>query len=78
MLFHTQMIRAGGFRHTGLPVFYFADICMAYGYGLILSKRIGAQLTAVYGDGDISVVPFLKMVNAQPEDQGQNQNSADK
>ena len=62
----------------GLPVFYFADICMADGYGLILSKRIGAQLTAVYGDGDISVVPFLKMVNAQPEDQGQNQNSADK
>ena len=51
---------------------------MADGYGLILSKRIGAQFIAIYGDGDIAVVPFLKMVNAQPEDQGQNQNSADK
>ena len=66
--FHTEVVRAVGFGHFDLAVFYFAYIGSVYFDHLIFPKGIGAVFLAVYGNSNTSVIPAAGEIHATPEE----------
>ena len=77
-LFHTEVVRAVGFGHFDLAVFYFAYIGAVYFDHLIFPKGIGAVFLAVYGNSNTSVIPAAGEIHATPEEQGKHHDANNK